>query len=478
MVSSFIKLKRIHPQLIIVFLLFGCTSNVSTVDNSIYIDSKYAISADKIDNKLSIAGDSLSAILPFVIANKGYKTAPDSYTSEKELDVTLSVESSTELLINRLNKDEYDLIILPFYDFLFNYNTYKKKQPVIVSLVSNSNGRHGLYSTNSTQIPFNSISGKTVSTVKGSASYQLVRFFMQQYKMVPDSVNWDFVDNKAELQKKMESSNNNLIAGESFDLKNTTWIVNSSQIPRFIPFVLIANRNFTIIERDNLTKLLNTQFYGSRFLIEEKNSVLDELQEYGIETEIHTINSIVPSTYSDNSSFFGIEQNNQISIYNLLNIELLAPESYRTRPSITYHGIADSSIISESVIDSEFRNFTPNRFTNRLETTTFTVTAELDETGNLNNSNLNKALNRAEILNKLIEADEIVISFTPKLNSNAPYTVRRILENSVRYAVRNSSLNIKPTADYSIISRIERRQYEGPYSETDTLLINVSGGSK
>lgn len=462
---------------ILLVSLFSCTRNESGGENNLLIDPSFISSSFKDKSVITIGADSHYSLLPLIVANRGYKASAPINNGEQSSKFNLSVESQTSLLLSRLARGEYSVVILPLFEYLHHRSSIADSYPQIFYLCGWSNGLHGIFTKTLSAQRITDLAGTTIHTVEESSAYHLTRFMMQQSNMPPDSVNWEYVKDENSLTRILARGSYETVAAGMPKLKNPKNVLTTKQVSRFIPYVAVTTGKQIIASELTVRETIASINKGNALLLNDSNKSLSIIKEAGIENETANLSLkfFLPASYNENLSFFGIEQKLSPDIYDLLYYDRLSNESADVRPMHAYHSLfVTEPLLSTELEESITRLKRPEFETpNGIPSPLISISLPVSESTKITAVAQKNALLRAAKLHAMMPQTAAEISFIPAENSSSPYFVRRHLENTTRYIREEELFDTLPSIDYRTLSAIENRRYEGPYAEYDQIIINL-----
>lgn len=466
--------------LLLCLSLFSCSDTPGSRSQNLLVDSSF-INRLFADTPLLVVGsDTPVSLTPILLANGGYTTGDKSYIKERAGEIKLVHERQIRLLLSRLQSGEYQVVILPLFDYMKHRDTIADASPVIFYLSGWSQGIHSLRSYNTSFSSLDDISGRSILTIQDSSAHHLVQLFMQQRNLPPDSINWKFADSHKSLTKLAKSNEFDAIARSGIPGKKHPPVISSRQASRFVPYVAVTTRTHLLSLSARITLFINGSLYGNMMLSshpDKARSIL-ETSHFSDEEIALTMQNFLPSSYAENLAFFRMTETYKPDIYQLLYYTVLAPEKSEVRPNRALHSLFDTSHLNTADIDALFLTLPRpdvNNGKSQEQLHLFSLFVPVHESRSISSAAQIRALKRAGTLHALMPSASLEFSFLPSEDSRYTYSTRSIVEQAVRYVGREDLFSRTPSIDSQTLKDIEKRRYDGPYGSEDYIVIRFTG---
>lgn len=465
--------------LLILIFSYSCSQPFSSQkpDNTV---TKSLITESLTEKReLSIIVNSYEQNIPLIYANGGFQTATNSFMAKKEISASISQKQSAEESLALLIAGKADIAVMPLFEYLSARKLKNDDSTIIFMLTGYSSGCHSIVAHSSFSRPTN-LKGQKVALVQNSAEQILLDFFLKNNNVTPDNIQTVYTNTSLEALELFKSKKVQAAALSSFaDIPEST-LISTRDASKLIPYVAVANNSFLLSYPDlirNFTSAFLTA--GSDFsgISNDFSSIIKSglLPEQFARNE--TIKITRPASYSDNISFFSIDETTVTDINTLLNLSQLLPAQFYEQTTKSIFSIYTPLVIEAVDIPNKIKNISLNRLYAPRSSAYPLIPILLpfkDDNWDITSFHERKLTKITEIA-ALFPSSVIRLSYIPNRNANSRYAAeQRISVCSKRlYQIMRNRANLRIETNYASIAAVNSSSYSGPYEELSTVLVEI-----
>ncbi|MDA3901459.1 MAG: ABC transporter substrate-binding protein [Spirochaetes bacterium] len=469
----------IVPSLLIVLLTFTCCSpplssdqTDGTITKSLIVDSL----APK--KELRTGVNSFDQNIHLIFANGGATTATDSFFDKKGISVRLTEEENTQTLFNQLLADDIDIAIMPLNEYMYERAQKNNDSTTIFLITGHSTGHHSVH-IHPQYNPPEKLKGKKIALVANSSEQALLDLYLKSNLIAPDSIERIFTNSSKEASELFNANEVEAAALSTAGTPAETAVITTRDASLLVPYIAVASNKLLLSQTELLTMFAEGMLEANSALFSHSrpSSLITTDMLPSHVNQARLLQTITPASFKDNLNFFSISNNGDPDINTLLNISQLLPPRFYEQTTKTLFSLYTPLIAELIDLPSHIKNRTTSQYypARSPQLPLIPIPLPFEDDGWEITSFHERKFTKIKEIASLFPSSVIRLSYIPNHSASSRYTAEQRISVCSRrlYQVLRDRSNLRIETNYSSISSVNSSNYQGPYAEKSSVIIEI-----